>query len=573
MAEIGTAFVTIVPSARGFGAKLNAETGPALVAGGKSGGKKFGGGLRSGAGSALKGFAGIFAAGVVVKGLKDVIGEAREAQKVGALTAQVIKSTGGAANVTASQVGKLATAISNKTGIDDEAIQKGSNLLLTFKNVRNEAGKGADVFNQATQAAVDLSAAGFGSIDSASKQLGKALNDPVKGMSALGRAGVTFTAGQQKQIKALVKSGDLLGAQKIILGEVKSQVGGAAAASSTAGEKMATAWNNAKESLGTALLPSIDKIENAITTKVIPAIVKFIGFLQKNPGIVKAFAIGIAAVAAAFVIAFIAANALIIGIGLLVAGAVIAFNKFPAFRAIVIAVFNGIKLAVVTAVKFIVGFIKIQIAIVKGIWAGIKAVVGFVKSAFSAVKNAITTAVTTVVKFVGDKVKAIITFFKDLPGKIIKGLGNLGKLLYNKGKDIMQGLIDGIKKIGSTIGKVLVGLLPGPLKKFAGKLGLASPSKLFAQYGKWTVEGYVQGIDRERRTVTPAMSRLANTAILPGNGLSSPRLSAVGPASTGPLVADIAGAEIAVGKDGLMQFVKGRIEIHDQQGAIRTRLG
>ena len=220
----------------------------------------------------------------MVKGLKDVIGEAREAQKVGALTAQVIKSTGGAANVTAGQVGKLATAISNKTGIDDEAIQKGSNLLLTFKNVRNEAGKGADMFNQATKAAVDLSAAGFGSIDSASKMLGKALNDPVKGMTALGRAGVTFTAGQKKQIKALVKSGDLLGAQKIILGEVKSQVGGAAAASATAGEKMKTAWNNAKESFGTALLPAIDKLQVAITTKIIPAIVEVHRVPAKEPG-------------------------------------------------------------------------------------------------------------------------------------------------------------------------------------------------------------------------------------------------------------------------------------------------
>jgi hypothetical protein len=50
----------------------------------------------------------------------------------------------------AKQVGNLATAISNKVGIDDEAIQSGQNLLLTFKNIRNEAGKGNDIFNQTT---------------------------------------------------------------------------------------------------------------------------------------------------------------------------------------------------------------------------------------------------------------------------------------------------------------------------------------------------------------------------------------------------------------------------------------
>jgi acid phosphatase family membrane protein YuiD len=71
----------------------------------------------------------------------------------------VLKSTGGAANVTAKQIGALATAISNKVGIDDEAIQSGANLLLTFKNVRNEAGKGNDIFNQSVGVITDMSAA------------------------------------------------------------------------------------------------------------------------------------------------------------------------------------------------------------------------------------------------------------------------------------------------------------------------------------------------------------------------------------------------------------------------------
>lgn len=186
--------------------------------------------------------------------------EARESQKVGALTAQTIKATGGAANVTADQVGNLAGAISEKAGMDDEAIQSGANMLLTFKNVRNEVGKGNDIFNRATEAATDLSAAGFGGVTDTSKQLGKALNDPIKGMSALGRSGVTFTKDQQTMIKGMVESGDVLGAQKMMLKEVESQVGGAAAASSTAGEKMAVTWGNFKETVGTAFLPIWDKL-------------------------------------------------------------------------------------------------------------------------------------------------------------------------------------------------------------------------------------------------------------------------------------------------------------------------
>lgn len=205
----------------------------------------------------------------------DSIDEARESEKVGKTTAQIIKSTGGAAKVSADQVGALATAISNKTGVDDEAIQTGANLLLTFKNVQNGVGEGADIFDRATQSAVDLSAAGFGSIDGASKMLGKALNDPIKGLSALGRAGVTFTDQQKKQIETMVKSGDTLGAQKIILGEVESQVGGVAEASSSMSDKVSTSWDNFKESVGTKLLPVMDKLGEWFLEKGLPAIEGF----------------------------------------------------------------------------------------------------------------------------------------------------------------------------------------------------------------------------------------------------------------------------------------------------------
>ena len=214
--------------------------------------------------------------------LGDSITEARESEKVGKTTAAIIKSTGGAAKVSAAQVGDLAEAISVKAGVDDEAIQTGANLLLTFKKVRNESGEGSKVFDRATQAAVDLSSAGFGSVDGAAKMLGKALNDPLKGISALSRAGVTFTEQQKEQIKALMETGDVLGAQKIILGEVESQVGGVAAANATMGEKVRVAWDNFKESVGVKLLPVLDKLGAWFIEKGIPALEQFAGWVENK---------------------------------------------------------------------------------------------------------------------------------------------------------------------------------------------------------------------------------------------------------------------------------------------------
>ena len=244
----------------------------------------FGGSFAKLAGPIGLGIGAIMAGGAAVGKFTDFLGdsitEAREAEKVGKTTAQIIKSTGGAAKVSAKQVADLAGRISEKAGVDDEAIQSGANLLLTFKNVRNEAGKGAAIFDRATQAAADLSAAGFGSINGSSKMLGKALNDPIKGISALGRAGVTFSEDQKKAIKKMVETGDVLGAQKIILGEVESQVGGVAAASASMSDKVKVSWDNLKERIGTALLPALDKLGNWFLNKGLPAIQRFGGWVK-----------------------------------------------------------------------------------------------------------------------------------------------------------------------------------------------------------------------------------------------------------------------------------------------------
>jgi len=209
----------------------------------------------------------VFAGAKVVDLFGDMISEGRESAKVGRITENAIRATGGAANTTAADIGNLSTALSNKAGIDDEVIQTGANLLLTFKQVRNEVGKGNDVFDRAVSDATDLSVQ-FGSVDSASKMLGKALNDPVKGMSALSRAGVTFTDQQKAQAKAMVGANDVLGAQKIILGEVESQVGGAAAAAADPIDRLKVAWGNLLELGGTKILPWIDDVAEGLVDKL-----------------------------------------------------------------------------------------------------------------------------------------------------------------------------------------------------------------------------------------------------------------------------------------------------------------
>lgn len=187
-----------------------------------------------------------------------------ESYKVGKQTEAAIKSTGGAAKVSAKHVGDLANAISLKTGIDDEAIQSGENLLLTFKNIKNGVGKSNKVFDQTSRAIVDMSVAMDQDMKSSAIQVGKALNDPIKGLTALSRVGVTFTEGQKEQITRLTENGERMKAQKIILKELNSEFGGSAAAVATPMDKAKVAVENLEEALGKVLFPTVGKIAEAV---------------------------------------------------------------------------------------------------------------------------------------------------------------------------------------------------------------------------------------------------------------------------------------------------------------------
>lgn len=194
--------------------------------------------------------------------------EMSEAETVGAQLDAVLKSTGGSANVTKAQVLALSEAVGRKAALDDEAVASGANLLLTFTKVRNEAGKGNDVFSRAVGMTADLSRSFGKDLNMSAIMLGKALNDPIAGVSALSRVGVQFTDDQKATIEALVESGNVLGAQKLILAELETQVGGSAEAYGKtlpgAVDRARNAFNNLMEDLGGKIAPAINVAAGAL---------------------------------------------------------------------------------------------------------------------------------------------------------------------------------------------------------------------------------------------------------------------------------------------------------------------
>jgi hypothetical protein len=539
VAEVASAYVSLIPSARGFGSKMDSQIGPGIAASGRKGGLSFGKLFVAGAAIAIGRKAFSF--------LGDSIAEGREAQKVGALTAQVLKTTGNAAGTSAKQVADLASAISLKTGIDDEAIQSGTNLLLTFKNVKNEVdGKFVGALNRATYAAADLSAAGFGSITSSSKMLGKALNDPVKGISALGRAGVTFSEQQKKVIEKLVETGDIAGAQGIILTELESQVGGAAAASATFGEKAKVAFGNIKEQIGTALLPLVDRFFKAFLnamptiTRLIenigPAISRFAGFIKTNFGPLAAAVVNFFRKGTESGDAFRAGVTTYIAIirkyAEYIRGTVV-----PAFQAKLIPAIAKVREALAVlgqkieankpelqqlldAFKRFANFIITQVApklvtlygthlsqVIKFVGNLIDVIGGAVR-AFHSIKDAIGQASTAVGKFneaVRDKITAAVNFIEGVPGKIKGAFSGAKTLLSSIGGQIIDGLVAGIQ---AAAGKVLAAadaIISKIPKVIRERMGIASPSKVTTLIGQQIMDGLSMGFDKGGKKVQERM--------------------------------------------------------------------
>jgi hypothetical protein len=214
--------------------------------------------------------AGIGGAVKLVSGfLKDAVQEATAADRIAAQLGATLASTGGASGQSANSITQLSDSLATLTSIEDDTITSAQSMLLTFTNISGST------FPQATQAILDMATAMNGGAIPSEEQLrnntillGKALNDPIKGLTSLARVGVTFSESQKEAITTMMEMNNVSGAQAIILQELAKEFGGSAAAAgqSFAG-RMANATNevnNFKEAFGGTTLPLLTQFADAL---------------------------------------------------------------------------------------------------------------------------------------------------------------------------------------------------------------------------------------------------------------------------------------------------------------------
>ena len=249
-------------------------------------------GLSKLAKSAATAAASFFGARMLLDGFRSMINATREQILAETQLNAVLKSTAGVAGLTAKELTGMASALQKQTRFGDEAIIKAQALMLTFTKV------GKEVFPDAIEAVLNMSEAMGQDLQQGVIQVGKALNDPILGVTALRRVGVQLSKQQEDLVRKFTETGEVAKAQKIILSELETQFGGVAKASGDtmpgAIDQMNNAVGDAQEAIGEVFAPVIISLAKNITElantldNLFPRLQKYanvVGFLVDKVGL------------------------------------------------------------------------------------------------------------------------------------------------------------------------------------------------------------------------------------------------------------------------------------------------
>jgi phage-related protein len=388
--------------------------------------------------------------GGITSFVTDGISEAAGWQSAFRQTQAVVESTGMAAGYSAEQMAELATALSATEGMSlftDDQVLGATNVLATFTKVAGEQ------FEGATQASLDMAQALGMDVSSAAMMMGKALNDPVKGMSALSRSGVSFTNEQIAMVEAMVEAGDVAGAQNVILNEMAVQFGGSALAATEtfAGAQvlMTEQINGAKEAIGTALLPILTRLMNVMMSSVIPVVQNLAeGFAAFISGLDWTAIITTISTLISNFTSFGSAvpwDAITGGFNAVIAAVMTAQPLFEAIAGLVVGLFTAFTGPEAQgAASGLAGVVGMIIGILGGLWTTIQ-------STLTAVINTLSPIVAQIVTFAMQIVSALTTTLQS--PEVINAFAQFQVLFATVGVVV--------KELAEVIGTVLVFALDG----------------------------------------------------------------------------------------------------------------
>lgn len=450
----------------------------------------------------------------IIIGLKAARAEAIASRDALNQTAASIAGMGNASQRTIPQLVGQAKALQKISLFDDDDIlRKVTTSMLTFDKVSGP------IFDRAQAAAVNLSAKFGKDLQSSSMMVGKALNNPLKGLTALTKIGVSFTDAQKEQVAAMMAAGNTAGAQAIIMAELERQTNGAAKAARDANPDAASlqAWGEMKETIGEIVIKILPPFTEALLgalnafNSLSPGTQKFLviaAIILAVLGPVITLFAGIVsivgAVAAAFSIAFAPALGIVAlvvaGVALLAYGAYQLYQSWSGITGFFSSIWEGIKGFFVrnwTDIRnVLLGALVIFFPLVAAvIWVARQIYLNWDK-----IKAATMALVNKVAGIVGPFIAPFL--------QILGFLGGLVARFFNFGVDLVKGLINGIV---SMVGSVVTAVWDMAKKvgaAFASALGIKSPSRVFMAFGGHIASGLALGLDRGSGRAMKSMQRM-----------------------------------------------------------------
>lgn len=391
--------------------------------------------------------AGLFGTAIAAFSLDKFIQATTDSDRAQTQLAATLRSTGGAAGKSVDDLNAYAASLQKATNFEDDAVTGAQALLLTFTRIRG------DTFDRATSAILDMSQALGQDLKSSAIQLGKALNDPIQGVTALQRVGVSFSKSQKDVIKNLAETGKVAQAQGIILHEIETEFGGAAkAARDTLGgalKSLGNTWGNLFELGKNASEPLRQAIEALITAMDDPG---FISFVQTiGTALFGAFTLAVkGATLLVEGISALANNLDVIAVAAATLGTTLAVAFGPAILSGIVAGFAAIGSAGITAIGAITAAMAANPlgALIVGITVAVTAIYAFrdeIRQAFG----------VDVVQIFKDTVNAIVGAFV---GAFL-AIKASWKLLPAALGDVVITTVNGvIKSVEGMVQKVIDGL-------------------------------------------------------------------------------------------------------------------
>ncbi len=388
----------------------------------------------------------------------------------------VLKTTGNAAGFTSQQLQDMASKLQSiSTFGDEDILKKVTNNMLTFGNIVGP------VFERAQVAALNLSTTLNQDLQSSTIQLGKALNDPVKGITALSRVGIAFTNQQKKQIETLVRSNKVMEAQGVILDEIEKFYGEAAKA---ARDTDIGAWTAAMNDFGDAM-EEVGKVLGPLVRELAAFISDMsTGFIALTPEM-KKFSVTLVAVTAAL-------GTVAVAVGVLVA----VFGAMAAPIAVAVAAIGTITAALVA------------------FWPNVKQVAGLVggafKDMFMSAKKWLVDAMKPIIDFLNKWVQKVVNAFNQLRGAlgldevmapVIEGM----KMKFNEGVQVVTAGGEAIKQAWIVKGEEIAKETPN----------------IVANYAKPSIE-LKKIVTQEEKDIIAAQKRLIDQGVSLSENLQTP---------------------------------------------------